>query len=76
MRPSRIADAFARNGKRAALTSVVGQHLDAHRRVPFGRRLHHLSGSVGASVVDEDHLMVEVLAGEIVLDLLDGAREP
>ena len=54
----------------------MGQHLDAHRRVLFGRRLHDLSGSVGAPVVDEDHLMVEVLAGEIALDLLDGAREP
>ena len=54
----------------------MGQRLDAYGAVPASGSIHDLARAVGAAVVDQDQLIVGVLAVEIALDLLDGPRQP
>jgi len=62
--------------KGTALAAVLRQRLQPHELIALSGGVHDQACAVGAPVIDQDQLVVEVLIVEVPLDLLDGAGQP
>src|SRR5260370_18330941 len=62
-------------GQCAPLTSVLRKHLEPDCTGAFGGRTHYPARPPGAALVDQDELVRNSIAGQVSLDLFDGARK-